>query len=55
VCKCICVCVFLIDTLFAVCEDGTVLKANTSTNPCTVEAEWPCDNLQSQSLFLHIC
>jgi len=40
----------VIDTLFAVFEDGIILKADTCTNPCTVQAEWPCDNLQSKLL-----
>lgn len=43
-----CLCLYVIDTLFAVCEDGTMLKVDTCTNPCTVQAEWQCDNLQSQ-------
>jgi len=28
-------------------EDGTILKAETSTNPCTVVARWPCSSLHS--------
>jgi len=45
--ECLCICVYVIDTLFALFEDGTILKADTRTNPCTAQAEWPCDNLQS--------
>jgi len=37
----------VVDTLFAVFEDGTLLKADTCTNPCTVVAEWPCDSVHS--------
>jgi len=37
-----------IDTLFAVFEDGAIVKVDTSTNPCTVVAEWLCDSKHSQ-------
>ena len=47
----------VLDTLFAVFEDGTLLKADTCTNPCTVVAEWPSTSLHSEQLsvliFLH--
>jgi len=45
-------CMCVTDTLFAAFEDGAILKVDTCTNPCTVLAEWQCDNLQSQPLYL---
>jgi len=44
------VCVCMLDTLFAVLEDGTMLKVDTCTNPCSVVAEWTCDDIHSRFL-----
>jgi len=47
-------CLSVIDTLFALFEDGDIVKVDTLTNPCTVEAHWSCDNMHSQQLSLLI-
>lgn len=38
----------LVDTLFAAFEDGSIVKADSCTNPCTVQAEWKCSNIEGR-------
>jgi uncharacterized membrane protein YobD (UPF0266 family) len=43
------ICLFLfVDILYAVYEDGCIVKCATCTNPCTVLDEWACPDPKSK-------
>ena len=37
------------DVMFAVFADGTIVKCDTSTNPCTVKDQWICKDNSGMS------
>ncbi|XP_064640581.1 WD repeat-containing protein 97-like [Lineus longissimus] len=40
------------DKLFAVFANGDIVKSDTTTNPCTVLAEWPCKDKKKACNYL---
>jgi hypothetical protein len=48
---CVCVC---IDTIFAVFDDGTIVKADSCTNPCTIQSQWECSDKRSKYKCSHL-